>query len=322
MRAALYEIYGGVDRLQVREVENPGPPGTGQVLVRVRASSVNPLDWKIRQGQLRLILPAKLPVIPGFDLAGEVEAVGPEVTRFAPGDAVFGQTGGRHGGACAELALALESALAGKPEALSFEEAAAIPMGGLTALQALRDHGELAADERVLILGASGGVGHFAVQIAGILGARIAAVASGRHQDFLRELGAERTFDYQVEDFREVDDADEIYEVIFDAAGKSSYQDCALSLADNGVYVTTEVGPGIFFTVLASRFRGWFGEDRQARMVQVKARAADLELLGRWAREGRLRPVLERVFPLEEIRQAHEASETDHVRGKIGVRIS
>lgn len=318
MRAALFESYGGTDRLQVREVENPGPPGPGQVLVRVRASSVNPLDWKIRKGQLRLTLPAKFPLIPGFDLAGEVEAVGPEVTRFAPGDAVFGQTGSRHGGACAEQALALESALAEKPEALSFEEAAAIPMGGLTALQALRDQGELAKDERVLILGASGGAGHFAMQIAGILGARIAAVASGRNQEFLRKLGAERTFDYEAEDFR---DTDEVYEVIFDAAGKSSYQHCGLSLAENGVYVTTEVGPGIFFAVLASRFRGLFGEDRRARMVQVKARAMDLELLGRWAREGRLRPVLERVFPLEEIRQAHAASEAGHVRGKIGVRM-
>jgi NADPH:quinone reductase-like Zn-dependent oxidoreductase len=217
------------------------------------------------------------------------------------------------------LALALESTLAEKPEALSFEEAAAIPMGGLTALQALRDHGELAAGERVLILGASGGVGHLTVQIAGIVGARVAAVASGRNQEFLRELGAERTFDYQAEDFRA---DEETYEVIFDAAGKSSYQRCALALARDGVYVTTEVGPGIFFEVLASRFRGLFGEDRRARMVQVKARAADLELLGLWAREGRLKPVLERVFPLEDIRQAHEASETGHVRGKIGVRIS
>lgn len=319
MRAALFESYGGVDRLQVREVENPGPPGTGQVQVRVRASSVNPLDWKIRQGQLRLILPAKLPLIPGFDLAGEVEAVGPEVTRFAPGDAVFGQTGGRHGGACAELALAPESALAEKPEELSFEEAAAIPMGGLTALQALRDQGELAANERVLILGASGGVGHFALQIAGILGARVAAVASGRNQEFLRNLGAERTFDYQAEDFR---DADETYDVIFDVAGRSSYQACALSLGEGGVYVTTEVGPGPFFAAMASRFRGLLGEDRRARIVRVTPRAADLELLGRWAREGRLRPALEKVFPLDEIRQAQQASEAGHVRGKIGVRIS
>src|SRR5687768_10471660 len=158
MRAAAVEGYGGVERLQVKELEPPGEPGTGEVLVRVRASSVNPLDSKIRRGQLRFVRPAKLPLIPGFDLAGEVEAVGPEVTRFAPGGMGFGQTGARHGGAWAELALVPESGLAAKPETMSFEDAAAVPMGGLTALQALRDQGELAAGEWVLIHGASGGV--------------------------------------------------------------------------------------------------------------------------------------------------------------------
>ena len=319
MRAALIEGYGGVDRLQVRDVEPLAAPAPGQVLVRVRASSVNPLDWKIRKGQLRLILPAKFPLVPGFDLAGEVVSVGPEVTRFEPGDAVFGQTGGRHGGACAEFALAQESALALKPETLSFEEAAAIPMGGLTALQALRDQGELAPGERVLIVGAAGGVGHFAVQIAGILGARIAAVASGSSQELLHNLGAERTFDYQTQDFTQ---DEETYEVIFDAAGKSTYELCAPLLADKGVYVTTEVGPRIFFAAAATRLRGLAGEDRRARMVVVKPRAEDLDLLGRWSREGRLRPVIDRVFKLDEIRQAHEASESGHARGKIVVRIA
>jgi NADPH:quinone reductase-like Zn-dependent oxidoreductase len=319
MRVALIDGYGGVDRLRVGEMDPPEAPGPMQVLVRVRASSVNPLDWKIRKGQLRLVMPAKLPLIPGFDLAGEVMAVGPEVTRFEPGDAVFGQTGARHGGACAGLALASDSALAGKPEALSFEEAAAIPMGGLTALQALRDQGETAAGERVLILGASGGVGHFAVQIAGILGARVTAVASGRNQEFLRSLGAEGTFDYQAQDFT---DDEETYEVIFDAAGKSSYERCAPLLEKNGVYVTTEVGPRTFFAVAATRLRGLAGEDRRARMINVRPRSEDLELLGRWAREGRLRPVIDQVFSLDEIRQAHEAVESGHTRGKIVVRIA
>jgi NADPH:quinone reductase-like Zn-dependent oxidoreductase len=318
MRAAVVEGYGGVDRLRVGEMEPPGAPGPMQVLVRVRASGVNPLDWKIRKGQLRFIMPAKLPLVPGFDLAGEVVAVGPEVTRFAPGDAVFGQTGGRHGGACAELALAFDSALAEKPESLSFEEAAVIPMGGLTALQALRDRGEVAAEERVLIHGASGGVGHFAVQIAKILGARVTAVASGRNQQLLRDLGAERTFDYQTQDFT---DDEETYEVIFDAAGKSSYEQCAPLLEKNGVYVTTEVGPRMFLSVLVTRLRGLTGEDRRARMVMVQARAADLDLLGRWAWEGRLRPVIDEVFSLDEIRQAHQAVESGHTRGKIVVRI-
>lgn len=318
MRAAVVEGYGGVERLQVKEVEPLGEPDTGQVLVRVRASSVNPLDTKIRTGQLRLVLPAKLPLVPGFDLAGEVEAVGPEVTRFEPGDAVFGQTGSRHGGACAELALALESALSDKPETLSFEEAAAIPMGGLTALQALRDEGELEAGERVLIHGASGGVGHFAVQIARIVGARITAVASGRNQDFLRGLGAERTIDYQSQDFTE---DEETWHVVFDAVGKSSYDLCAPLLADKGVYVTTEVGPGTFLKVAATRVRGLFGEDRRARMVTVQPRAEDLELLARWVREGRLRPVIDQVFSLAEIRRAFEALDSGHTRGKIVVTI-
>lgn len=318
MRAAVVEGYGGVERLQIKELELPGEPGTGQVLVRVKASSVNPLDSKIRMGQLRLVMPAKFPLIPGFDLAGEVEAVGPEVTRFAPGDAVFGQTGSRHGGACAELALAPESALALKPETLSFEEAAAIPMGGLTALQALRDEGELEAGERVLINGASGGVGHFAVQIARIVGARITAVASGRNQGFLRDLGAERTLDYQTQDFTE---EEETWHVVFDAAGKSSYDRCAPLLADKGVYVTTEVGPGTFLSVAATRVRSLFGEDRRARMVHVQPRDADLELLGRWAREGRLRPVIDQFFSLGEIRQAFEALESGRSRGKVVVRI-
>lgn len=319
MRAAVVDGYGGVERLQVKESEPPGEPGTGEVLVRVRASSVNPLDSKIRMGQLRFVLPAKFPLIPGFDLAGEVEAVGPEVTRFAPGDAVFGQTGGRHGGACAELALVLESALAAKPETLSFEDAAAIPMGGLTALQALRDQGELAAGEWVLIHGASGGVGHFAVQIAKIIGARITAVASGRNQELLRELGAERTIDYQTQNFLEDEGT---YQVVFDAAGKSSYHLCAPLLADKGVYVTTQVGPGTFFSVATTRVRNLFGEDRRARMVNVHPRAADLELLGRWIREGRLSPEIDQIFSLGEIRLAFEALESGHTRGKIVVRIA
>ena len=319
MRAAAVEGYGGVEQLQVKELEPLGEPDSGQVLVRVRAASVNPLDSKIRSGQLRLVMPAKFPLVPGFDLAGEVEAVGPEVTRFAPGDAVFGQTGGRHGGACADFALVPESALAAKPETLSFEEAAAIPMGGLTALQALRDEGDLAAGEWVLINGASGGVGHLAVQIARIVGARITAVASGGNQDLLRELGAERTLDYQTQDFTE---DEETYQVIFDAAGKSSYDLCAPLLADKGVYVTTEVGPKAFLTVAATRARNLFGEDRRARMVNVQARAADLDLLGHWAREGRLRPVIDQVFPLGEIRQAFQALESGHARGKIVVRIA
>lgn len=170
MKAAVIDGYGGSDRLKVREVAEPGEPGPGQIRLRVRAASVNPVDWMIRQGSLRLVMPAKFPLILGHDAAGEVDAIGPEVTRFQPGDAVYGGIDLlRQGGSYAELALAREAALAIKPAALSFEEAAALPVAGLTALQALRDKGELASGERALINGASGGVGHLAVQIAAAL---------------------------------------------------------------------------------------------------------------------------------------------------------
>jgi NADPH:quinone reductase-like Zn-dependent oxidoreductase len=318
MRAAVIDGYGGAEKLEVREVPEPGAPGTGQVRVRVRAASLNPLDWKVRNGSLRFVLPKKFPLILGFDVAGEVEAVGPEVTRFEPGDPVFGQALQRHAGGHAEAVLMQESALAHKPESLSFEEAAALPMAGLTALQALRDKGEVATGERVLINGAAGGVGHFAVMIARVVGARVTAVASGRNQDFVRQLGAERAIDYQEEDFTA---DEETYEVIFDAVGTSSYRDCEYILADKGVYVSTLAGPAAILAIAGTRLRGLFGEGRRAAAVMVRPDAADLELLAGWADRGRLRPHVERVFSLDEIRAAHEASESGHTRGKIVVRI-
>ncbi|HEV3459286.1 MAG TPA: NADP-dependent oxidoreductase, partial [Thermoanaerobaculia bacterium] len=171
MRAAVLTGYGGVERLELREVHRP-EPGPGQLLVRVRAAGVNPIDWKIRQGRLRLLLPARFPLVLGFDVAGEVAAVGPEVGDFAPGDPVFAMLDSRHGGGYADYAIAGQAAAAPKPEALSWEEAAAVPLAALTALQALRDLGDLQPGEHLAVTGAAGGVGHFAVQLAAALGAR------------------------------------------------------------------------------------------------------------------------------------------------------
>ncbi len=317
MRAAVIDGYGGADRFRIAEVETP-QPGPGQLLVRVRAVGVNPVDWKIRKGSLRMVLPARFPLILGYDVAGEVEAIGPEVSRFEPGDLVYAMLDGRHGGGYAEHAVVGESAAALKPDRLTFEEAAAIPLAALTALQALRDKGELAEGERVLVNGASGGVGHFAVQIAAALGARVVAVASGSNQEFLRELGAERTIDYKEEDFTR---DDETFDVVFDAVGKSSFQDCDLILGDGGVYVTTTPGPSDIFRGIFSSIAGLFGTTRRSRWVRVRPSGDNLAFLGGLIDRGRLRPVIDRVFPLEQIRQAHEASESGHVRGKIVVRI-
>jgi len=320
MKAAAIDNYGGSERLAVKDLPDPGPPGSGQVLLRVRATGVNPIDWKIRNGSMRLLLPARFPLVLGYDVAGEVVEIGPEVTRFQPGDAVFGGVDViRQGGSYAELALAREAALAPKPPALSFEEAAAVPMAALTALQALRDKGELAAGEKVLVNGASGGVGHFAVQIAAALGARVTAVASAKSFDFVRSLGADEVIDYEEEDFA---GREQTWDVIFDAVSNHTYADCEAVLArDGGIYVATLGGPKLMISIGLTALGGLFGQRRRARLILGKYRAEDLAVLARMVEQRKLRPEIQEVFPLEEIRKAHELSESGHVRGKIVVRV-
>ena len=320
MKAAAIDNYGGSERLAVKDLPDPGPPGSGQVLLRVRATGVNPIDWKIRNGSMRLLLPARFPLVLGYDVAGEVVEIGPEVTRFQPGDAVFGGVDViRQGGSYAVLALAREAALAPKPPALSFEEAAAVPMAALTALQALRDKGELAAGEKVLVNGASGGVGHFAVQIAAALGARVTAVASAKSFDFVRSLGADEVIDYEEEDFA---GREQTWDVIFDAVSNHTYADCEAVLArDGGIYVATLGGPKLMISIGLTALGGLFGQRRRARLILGKYRAEDLAVLTRLIEQRKLRPEIQEVFPLEEIRKAHELSESGHVRGKIVVRV-
>jgi NADPH:quinone reductase-like Zn-dependent oxidoreductase len=333
MTAAVLTGYGGVERLELREVDRP-EPGSGLVLIRILAAGVNPIDWKIRQGRLRLLMPARFPLVLGFDVAGEVAAVGPEVGDFAPGDPVFAMLDSRHGGGYAQYAVAGQAAAAPKPEALTWEEAAAVPLAGLTALQALRDAGDLQPGERAAITGAAGGVGHFAVQIAAALGARVTAVAGPDHQDFVRRLGARRAVDYTREDFTALDGEDggadqsggdsASYEVIFDAAGASSFAACELALTPDGAYVTTRPGPAIFLAQLRaglSRLIDRHGT-RRAAVVHTRPRGGDLSALADLVAAGRLRPAIDRVYALDEVRQAHAASQSGHPQGKIVLRIA
>lgn len=315
MKAAVIDGYGGADRFAVREVEKPAP-GPGQLLVRVRAASVNPLDWKMRQGRMRLVKPSRFPLILGYDVAGEVEAIGAEVSHFAPGDAVYAYS--PQGGGYAEYALVEESAAAPKPARLSFEEAAAVPLAALTALQALRDKGELDEGEKLLVNGGAGGVGHFAIQIGNALGARVVAVASGRNQEFLRQIGADRGIDYEQEDFTKDEEA---WHVVFDTVGTSSFRECDLILEEGGVYVTTSFAPEIVIRGLVSLIGRLFGPVRRARAVIVKPSGQDLAFLGRLIDAGRLQPHVEEVFRLERIADAHIYSEEGHVRGKLVIRV-
>ncbi len=236
MRAAVTETFGGVDRVVVREVPKP-VPGPGEVLVRVRAASMNPLDCKLREGRFRLIFRVKAPFVLGFDLAGEVEAVGPGVTRLRAGDAVFGEMPGP--GSHAEYAVVGEEHLLPRPARLSFEEAAALPAAGMSALQVLRDEARVRAGQRVAINGAGGGIGTFALQIAKAWGARVTAVASARNQELLRELGADECLDYSREDFARREAA---FDVILDVVPNRSFPECRRALAAGGTYLRMQSG--------------------------------------------------------------------------------
>jgi NADPH:quinone reductase-like Zn-dependent oxidoreductase len=312
MKAAVTEAFGGVERVVVRELPKPVPE-PGEVLVRVRAASMNPLDCKLREGKFRLIFRVKPPFVLGFDVAGEVEAVGPGVTRLRAGDAVFGEMA--RPGSHAEYAVVGQDHLLPKPGRLSFEEAAALPAAGMSALQALRDDARLRAGQRVLINGAGGGIGTFALQIAKAWGARVTAVASARNQDLLRELGADESLDYAREDFARREAA---FDVIFDVVPNRSFPECRRALAPGGTYVTTLPGPGPYLWRALTALPLFGG--RRCRALMLRPTRSDLEELAQLAEAGNLRPVVGETFPLDGIREAHVRMQSGHARGKIVVR--
>jgi len=313
MKAIVFDGYGGSDRLRVEERPDP-VPGPSELLVRVHAASVNPVDWKIRRGDLRLFLRPGFPYIPGGDVAGEVVAAGPGVTRFKPGDAVVAFVDLRRGGGYAVRSVVKESAAAIKAESLAFAEASTLPIAGCTALQALRDHGGLRPGGSALINGGAGGVGHFAVQIGKVLGATVAATCGPSNVDFVRSLGADRVIDYSREDFTRLPDQ---YDVIFDAVAMSSFVACRDRLKPGGAYVTTLPDPGTLLWGAAQSIARLFGRARRAKFLWVRQEGADLAYLGQLADQGRLRPEIAETLPLEKAGEAHDLSERGHVRGKI-----
>lgn len=333
MKAVICETYGGPEVLEIADVPVPqvGPNG---VLVRVHASSINAVDWKLRQGLLSAIWNLRFPVIWGCDLSGMVERVGSAVTLFKPGDEVYGFKHGKvaktYRGTYGEYAVVPENALARKPPKLSHEEAAAIPLAALTAWQALVDQGDLQSGRRVLIHAAAGGVGVFAVQIAKALGACVAATAGASNQDFLRTLGADVTIDYTKE---KLEDRLSAYDLVLDGVGKSVWGSSLRVLKRGGKLVTLVVpipaakaGKLRFFStaiagVVGGSCRALLGGKRLL-VTQVKPRGGELEKINALIEAGKLRPVIEKVYALEQIAAAHRVSEAGHVRGKLVVKIN
>lgn len=310
MRAATYDSYGGPEVLTVTEVPDP-PVGPDAVLVRVRATSVNPVDWKIREGYLQGAFPHHLPIIPGWDVAGVVEAVGPAVrTGLQVGDEVWGyvRRDDVAQGTAAELVPAPERTLARKPAGLSFEEAASVPLAGLTAYQGLTEALGIQAGERVLVHAASGGVGQFAVQIAAALGAEVIGTASPAHHDLVRELGASVVLDHRAGPISEqLGDHGGPVDAVLDLIGGDALDDAPAQVSG---------GSRIASVVDAETVLGFGGT-----YVFVRPEREHLDALAALVEEGRLRVTVARTFELDEIAEAHRLSEEGSPGGKIAVRV-
>lgn len=314
MKAFLYDQYGPPDVLRMAEVEKPAPD-TGEVLVKVLGVSVNPADWHSMRGKplfsrLTLGLMGPKHTILGVDIAGQVEAVGSGVNRFKPGDEVYGNLLSHGYGGFAEYVSAPLDGLALKPTNLSFEEAAAVPMAAVTALQGLRHHGEIQPEQKVLINGASGGVGSFAVQIAKSYGAEVTGVTSTRNVDLVRSLGADHVVDYTTTDFARTGRR---YDLIFDTIGNRSVADLKRALAEGGkaaVTGFTSVGK-----LLGVSLRG----GKEIAQVEAHVTTKDLELLSELIQAGRVRPQIDRRYQFAEIPEAIAYLEHGHARGKVVV---
>lgn len=309
MEAIGFRRYGPAEVLEPLEVARP-PLTPDGVSIRIAAAGVNPADWNLRSGRLRRFARLTFPFVPGADVAGIVAAVGPAVARFRPGDAVYAMLPNVAGGGYAEYAAAAERAVAPAPPDLSLAEAAGVPLAALTALQGLRDQAALRPGARVLINGASGGVGHFGIQIAGALGARVVAVCSGRNADLARDLGAEEVLDYTRDD---PTGGEARYDAIFDTVGATPFRHWRRALRRDGAFVT-------IVPTLGNLARQWLtrvGGGPRLRTFFVRPSGADLELLGDWIAAGRVRPVIERRYPLAEAVAAHRHSESRRARGKL-----
>ena len=329
MKAIVYTEYGSPDVLQLKEVEKPTPK-EDEALVRVHAASVNAADFEMLRGTWSArfggLLKPKHKIL-GSDIAGRIEAVGRNVTQFQPGDEVFGDLSERGFGAFAEYVCVPENALRLKPSSMTFEEAAAVPSAGVVALQNLRgvgssslsfllsDKGHIQSGQKVLINGAGGGVGTFAVQLAKSFGAEVTGVDSTRKLDMLRSIGADHVIDYTQEDFTK---SGETYNVIFDVVGKTSFSRSIRSLKQGGCYLLANAG-------LSQMVRGLWTSMTSSKQVIFRTaseKTEDLLILKELIEAGKIQSVIDRRYPLEHIAEAHRYVDTGHKKGNVVITVA
>jgi NADPH:quinone reductase-like Zn-dependent oxidoreductase len=324
MKAIVHCEYGGPEVLTLVDVEKPAPVDN-QVLVRVRAASLNPLDLTIRGPLLiRPILGMRKPKDTrlGVDYAGTVEAVGKDVTQFKPGDEVFG---GKNGALADYVCVLADRAVTLKPANMTFEQAASVPVAALTALQGLRDKGKIKAGQKVLVNGASGGVGTFAVQIAKSFGTEVTAVCSTRNLEMVRSIGADHVIDYTKEDFTKTDQR---YDLIYDLVGNHSFSERRRILTPNGICVMAGLGGAGWHDGMAGRLLGelnaylgsWFVSQKFIAYI-AEFNKADMTILGDLVRDGKMTPVIDKTYKLSDVPAALAYLETGHARGKVVVTV-
>jgi NADPH:quinone reductase-like Zn-dependent oxidoreductase len=317
VKAVVYEKYGPPEVLELRELDRPSV-GDDEVLVKVHAASIQQTDTNFRGGTpflARVLVGLFKPKnqILGCDYSGTVEATGKNVEKYSVGDEVYGQLEKRTGTHAEYIPVSMKE-VSPKPSNLDFVEATSVGVAGTMALQGLRDHGEIRQGQKVLINGASGGIGTFAVQIAKAYSTEVTGVCSTANIEMVKSIGADHVIDYKKEDFTERDGE---YDIIFDAVRKNKFANCKNALTPKGIYVTTQFGPGIMLQMRMNsnpdgkRIVGWLGETDPA----------DLVFLTELIEVGKIRPVIDRTYPFEEFADAHRYVEKGHAKGKVVIKI-
>ncbi|MDX2141623.1 MAG: NAD(P)-dependent alcohol dehydrogenase [Chloroflexota bacterium] len=318
MKAMIYTQYGSADVIRAAQMAQPTPKDN-EVLIKIHAASINSADYRLMHGQpfmVRFVYGLFKPRHPilGSDIAGRIEAVGRAVTQFKVGDEVYGDLSNAGLGGFAEYVCAPESVIVRKPKSLSFEEAAAVPMAAITALQGVRDKGQVRVGQRVAINGASGGVGTFAVQIAKGLGAHVTAICSTRNVEAVRALGADDVIDYTQTDFTA---SGQHYDAIVGVNGYHPLAHYKRALTANGVYVMVGGSDAQIFQALTGSILS-----KQVQSLMVKPNAADLEYMTALLESGKVRPIIERCYPLTELADAMRYVESGHARGKVVMQVA
>ena len=325
MKAVLHTSYGPPDELQLAEINKPVPE-KNEILIKIQAASVTSSDCNIRNLTFvpkYLHIPMKMEFgfkepknkILGFDLAGDVEAVGSDVTRFKIGDQIFGTTEPFFGAHAEYICLPEDAVLSQKPENMSYEEAATVPVIGNTALHFVRDMGGIQPGQKILINGASGGIGTFAVQIAKHFGAEVTGVCSTSNLDLVKSLGADQVIDYTEQDFTK---SGQTYDVIFDAVGKSSFSRCKSSLKENGLYLHTLPKFSVFLLILWTSIRG----GKKVKMEGAPALLENLLFLKELIEAGKLKTVIDKRYPLGQIAEAFRYVEGGHKKGNVVITVA